>query len=47
MTLMEKFLNGINNKIETDLNEVLHEDYKYYFPYKPIFFNVLNPIPLA
>ena len=26
MTLMEKFLNGINNKIETDLNEVLHED---------------------
>ena len=29
MTLMEKFLNGINNKIETDLNEVLHEDYKF------------------
>ena len=29
MTLLEKFLDGINNKNETNLNEVLHDDYRF------------------
>ena len=29
MTLLEKFLDGINNKNETNLKDVLHDDYKF------------------
>ena len=29
MTLLEKFLDGINNKNETNLNEGLHDDYRF------------------
>ena len=31
MTLLEKFLDGVNNKNEANLNETLHDDYKFAF----------------